>query len=67
MGVPHGSNLGLLLVYINDLAVGLKWSVKRLADDTSLLPFTKVSNAAANDTSYLIMIHIKEDVELTFS
>ena len=53
-GVPQGSILGPLffLVYINDLAVGLKCNAKLFADDTSLFTVVEDSNTAANDINH---------------
>ena len=83
-GVPQGSILGplLFLVYINDLAVGLKCNVKLFADDTSLFTVVEDSNIAANDMNHDLDLisqwahtwrmafnpdSLKKAVELTFS
>ena len=49
-GVPQGPLF--FLVYINDLAVGLKCNVKLFADDTSLFTVVEDSNTAANDMNH---------------
>ena len=53
-GVPQGSILGPLffLVYINDLAAGVKCNIKLFADDTSLFTVVEDQNSAANDMNH---------------
>ena len=53
-GVPQGSILGPLffLVYINDLAVDVKCSVKLFADDASLFTIVEDINSAAIDINH---------------
>ena len=82
--MPKGSILGplLFLVYINDLAKGLKCNVKLFADDTSLFTVVEDSNAVAIDMNYDLDLlsqwtytwrrsfdpdPLKQAVELTFS
>ena len=52
--MPQGSILEPLffLVYINDIAVGLKCNVKLFADDTSLFTVVEDSDTAANDMNH---------------
>ena len=46
-------------MFINDLAVGLKWNVKLFVHDTSLFTVVEDSNTAANDMNH--------DLDLTIS
>ena len=57
-GVPQGSILGpfFFLVYINDLTVDLKCTVKLFADDTSLFTIARETNEAAK--------HMNHDLQL---
>ena len=52
--MSQGSILGPLffLVYVNDLAVGLKCNVNLYADDTSSFTVVEDSNTAANDMNH---------------
>ena len=52
--VPQGSILGPLsfLVYIIDLAIGLKCNVKLFADDTSFFTVVEVCKTAADETNH---------------
>ena len=52
--MPQGSILGPLffLVYINDIAVGLKCNVKLFADDASLFTVAEDSYTAASDMNH---------------
>ena len=52
--MPQGSILGPLcfLVYIDDLAVGMKCNAKLFADDTSLFKVVENPKTAANDMNH---------------